>query len=687
MHRKIAVVTGATSFLGSALIERLTTEDFSVIAVVRKNSPNLYRLSNLNNVDFVELDLSELSKLHEYVDSADIFFHFGWDGSGSAGRQNPEIQSRNFDYSVTALEEAAKIGCRTFVFAGSQAEYGKQDTIYHEKLECIPISEYGKQKYRFGKEGFELAKKLNVSFIHLRIFSVYGYNDRPNTLVESCIDSFEKGGSVELGKCTHLWNFLYVKDFAEIAVRLCEAKKEIFSTEYDSIFNVAGNDTRVLRSFVEDIYKCSAKLGSYKFGARAENAEGSPSIAPDINKLNKAINYVHRYSFEKGINEIMDMKFGKKCIACGERLGSEPILKFDNMPASAQDIPTKDELANEKSVQLNLHQCPMCGLVQFDCEPVGYYKDVIRSGGFTTTMVELRRRQYTSLISKYKLEGKKFLEVGCGQGEFLNVLKEFNVEPFGIENKESLVELARSKGLNVIKGFITDDENPAKEYGPFDAFLSFNFLEHQPDPNAMLKRIYENLTPNGVGLITVPSFEYIIEHDGYYEFIRDHIAYYTFETLEFLVNKNGFEVLEKEMINRDTLSIVVRKKPRLDLSKIAQSHDNISKQFQMLINDCSERGERVAIWGASHQGFTIASSLLLNNKIEYIVDSAPFKQNKFAPGSHIPIVSPEYLCQNPVDNIIIIAPGYSDEISSVIKNKLNLNVNIYTLKSNHIERI
>ena len=85
-----------------------------------------------------------------------------------------------------------------------------------------------------------------------------------------------------------------------------------------------------------------------------------------------------------------------------------------------------------------------------------------------------------------------------------------------------------------------EDENTKIEGAPFDVFLSFNFLEHQPNPNDMLNGIYNNLSENGMGLITVPSFEYILENDGYYELIRDHIAYYTFDTLRFLLEKNGF---------------------------------------------------------------------------------------------------------------------------------------------------
>ena len=126
------------------------------------------------------------------------------------------------------------------------------------------------------------------------------------------------------------------------------------------------------------------------------------------------------------------------------------------------------------------------------------------------------------------------------------------------------VELARSRGLTVWRQFADQEgtilKNPDGEgEGPYDAFLSFNFLEHQPDPVGMLKCLYRNLTEDGLGLLTVPSFEYILEHDGYYELIRDHLAYYTFDTLRFVLGRAGFEVLEEEMVNRDTLSVIVKK--------------------------------------------------------------------------------------------------------------------------------
>lgn len=374
----------------------------------------------------------------------------------------------------------------------------------------------------------------------------------------------------------------------------------------------------------------------------------------------------------------------KKCLICGRQLDISPLLEFKDMPASAQDIPNKSEIEQDEGISLHLYQCPGCGLVQFDCSPVGYYRDVIRSGGFSTTMVDLRKKQYTHFIEKYGLVGKKIIEVGCGRGEFLSVLKEFPVHAYGIEHKHELVEIAQKSGLNVREDFL-DSEDKTLSDGPFNAFLSFNFLEHQPDPNGMLQGIYNNLTVDGVGMITVPSLEYILENNGYYEFIRDHLAYYTFETLEFALNKNGFDVLEREVVNRDTLSVIVRKKKKINISKIADSYDKICNEINEYVDNLNKHGKSVAIWGASHQGFTLASTAHVEGKVEYIIDSAPFKQGRFAPASHIPIISPEKAIENPVDAIIIMAPGYTNEIASVIRNKFCKEVEIAVMMSKDLQ--
>ena len=376
----------------------------------------------------------------------------------------------------------------------------------------------------------------------------------------------------------------------------------------------------------------------------------------------------------------------KRCIACGAPLWETPLLTLDNMPASAQHMPDAQGVKEDRGLTLDLCQCMGCGLVQFDCEPVDYYRDVIRAGGFSKTMVELRRYQYKHLIDSYHLEGKKFIEVGCGQGEFLKVLSEFPVEAHGIEHDSHLVELARAQRLNVTQGF-TETEDTRFAGGLYDVFLSFNFLEHQPDPSTMLQAIYRNLEDDAMGLITVPSFEYIMDHNSYYELIRDHLAYYTFETLTPLLERNGFQVEECEVINQDTLSVIVRKRPQMDTENLLECYVNLKREMETYMKYLDAWDKKVAIWGASHQGFTLAATTKLGEKARYIIDSAPFKQGKFAPASHLPIVGPDHFHEHPVDAIIITAPGYTDEIAASIRQKFGTAVEIRAMRSNHLEMV
>ncbi len=376
----------------------------------------------------------------------------------------------------------------------------------------------------------------------------------------------------------------------------------------------------------------------------------------------------------------------KRCIACGAPLWETPLLTLDNMPASAQHMPDAQGVKEDRGLTLDLCQCMGCGLVQFDCEPVDYYRDVIRAGGFSKTMVELRRYQYKHLIDSYHLEGKKFIEVGCGQGEFLKVLSEFPVEVHGIEHDPHLVELARAQGLDVTEGF-TETEDTRFAGGLYDVFLSFNFLEHQPDPSTMLQAIYRNLEDDAMGLITVPSFEYIMDHNSYYELIRDHLAYYTFETLTPLLERNGFQVEECEVINRDTLSVIVRKRPQMDTENLLECYVNLKREMETYMKYLDAWDKKVAIWGASHQGFTLAATTKLGEKARYIIDSAPFKQGKFAPASNLPIVGPDHFHEHPVDAIIITAPGYTDEIAASIRQKFGTAVEIRAMRSNHLEMV
>ena len=413
------------------------------------------------------------------------------------------------------------------------------------------------------------------------------------------------------------------------------------------------------------------------------------------------------------------------CIACGHALS--PLMTLDDMPASAQNIPAASELAEDHPLSLTLCQCPSCGLVQFDTEPVDYYRDVIRAGGGTRTMTRLRHEEYARLLTamqEHHIRGRRIVEVGCGRGEFLRMWQNLAENPegaaalardqardplsgqpnaaplhlVGIEHKPALVEEANAvadKKYRVYEGFATGDVRYPE--GPFDAFVQFNFLEHQPDPCDMLRNIGRNLKPQALGLITVPSFEYILRYNGYYELLRDHIANYTEFTLQKLLQDCGFELLSMDIVNRDTIEAIVRKADPdelselhysgrlIDVSALRDSYDRLSASVNAHIDHLSESHRTMAIWGASHQGFTLAATTKLGGRVEYIIDSAPFKQGRFSPASHIPIVAPDYAVAHPVDEILIVAPGYTDEIAGIIRERFDESIRILVLRTDRIE--
>lgn len=370
----------------------------------------------------------------------------------------------------------------------------------------------------------------------------------------------------------------------------------------------------------------------------------------------------------------------KRCISCNGSL--HELMKIENMPASAQDIPIKEVLDKDSSIEVSLCVCEDCNLVQLKNDAVYYYRDVIRAGGYSTTMEDLRKSEYKHFIEFASLEGKKIVEVGCGRGEFLGMLKGFPVEGYGTEHKKELVEIAKGAGLRVDEDFPESEEHVFKN-GPFDAFMSFNFLEHQPHPRTYLKAIYNNLCDEGYGLITVPSFEYILEQNSFYEIIPDHIAYYNFDSLTHLLNISGFEVLESSTVNRDTIEVIVKKRKLPDISGIIAKKTDIAKE----VLDTVKGYSKIAIWGASHQGFTLCSTTCIAKYVDCIIDSAPFKQGKFAPASHIEIISPDDARKRELEAIVIVAPGYTDEIAGIIKTTFDKNIDVYTLMTDKLKRL
>jgi 2-polyprenyl-3-methyl-5-hydroxy-6-metoxy-1,4-benzoquinol methylase len=355
-----------------------------------------------------------------------------------------------------------------------------------------------------------------------------------------------------------------------------------------------------------------------------------------------------------------------------------------NMPKAAQNLPDASSLADDSGVDLTLCQCSGCGLAQLDGEPVPYYRKVIRAAGISRTLEESKFQQFREFVQKHSLKEKKIIEIGCGRGEFLSVLARLGVDAYGLEYSEASVAHCLKNGLEVSRGYI-ESASQRLDHGPFDAFLLLMFLEHMPAPNAALGGIHSNLTEDGVGLVEVPNFDMMLRSNLFSEFIGDHLCYFSRETLGTALLLNGFEIVEFNELRDDyVLSAVVRKRRRLDVTGFAERQSEIKADLEAFIGEFPEK--KVAIWGAGHQALAVIAMTGIAGKIRYVVDSAPFKQGKFTPATHLPIVAPEMLVADPVDAIIVIAGAYSDEVAALLRRQFDRGINVAIFREHGLDR-
>jgi SAM-dependent methyltransferase len=373
------------------------------------------------------------------------------------------------------------------------------------------------------------------------------------------------------------------------------------------------------------------------------------------------------------------------CRVCSCGFFKEPLLQYKNMPSVAQFLPDLESLEGDKGIDLEVCQCSGCGLVQLSNDPVPYFREVIRAAAFSEEMKGFRAVQFNKFINRFSLKGKKVIEIGCGRGEYLSLLHQCGTDSYGLEQSRESVENCVRNGLKVSKGFIEYSDFRI-DHSPFDAFIILNFLEHMPNVNTVLRGISNNLTDNAVGLVEVPNFDMILKNNLFSEFTSDHLFYFTRDTLLTTLKLNGFEILECNEVWYDyIISAVVKKRVKLELKQFSNHQLKLKSEIEEYINQSENK--KIAIWGAGHQALAIISLMDLSNRVKYVVDSAIFKQGKYTPATHIPIVSPETLESDPVDAVIIMAASYSDEVSRIIRQRFNKNLRVSILRDHGLEVI
>lgn len=303
---KSVIVTGATSFIGVSLTNQLIQKGFRVLAVVRPNSPNLYRLRESNALRVIELDMDGIMTLPKTVSKKqDMFFHLAWEGTRTPYRDSSELQEKNYICSMNAVAAAAALESGVFIGIGSQAEYGNFNGRADENYRTKPLTEYGKAKLKAFRDGSELANRLGMDYIWSRIFSVYGEYDYPSTLVMSCIRKMLNNEDIPLSHCVQKWDYIYVDDVASALCKLGEKGRN------GEVYNIASGFTRPLKQYVLEIRDIIGSSSKLDFGAIPYDQEGPVNLEPVVDKLKNELNWITTTDFETGVKRVIQYMKGE----------------------------------------------------------------------------------------------------------------------------------------------------------------------------------------------------------------------------------------------------------------------------------------------------------------------------------------------------------------------------------------
>lgn len=295
---KKAVITGPTGALGAALIRRLLKEEYRVFAVVRPDSRRLGSIPADPDVTVVPLAMDETERLPELIrESCDLFFHLAWMGTTGQERNDRELQDRNIRNTLKALEAAHALSCGTFIFSGSQAEYGRSDAPLRPDTPCRPENEYGRAKMEAGEKLKKRAADLGIRMIHVRILSIYGPYDGEKAMIPGVIRKCLQGISPETTEGRQIWDYLYADDAAEALYLLSQNGRD------GGIYPLGSGSGRPLREYLEILRDEAAPGLPIRFGAMPYGEKQVMFLQSDNTALYRDTGFVPATDFRTGIRK------------------------------------------------------------------------------------------------------------------------------------------------------------------------------------------------------------------------------------------------------------------------------------------------------------------------------------------------------------------------------------------------
>jgi SAM-dependent methyltransferase len=381
------------------------------------------------------------------------------------------------------------------------------------------------------------------------------------------------------------------------------------------------------------------------------------------------------------------------CRACGGRL-TVTMADLGLQPASNAFLENPAAFQHEKRYPLRAKVCEICKLVQldYDVAPQELFGNYVYFSSYSDDWLA-HAKAYCEMARKRFALGRSSLvvELASNDGYLLKNFLSMGIPVLGIDPSDTVAAAAAKIGVPTLVEFFGEKiaSDMARQGRQADLIIGNNVLAHVPQLNDFVAGLGLLLRENGHITIEFPHLLELVRQVEFDTIYHEHFSYFSVYAIEQVFSRHGLRLYDVERLptHGGSLRIFAAHAARTDLEDSASLSEVRAQEgaagledlgtyakFSKRVEECRDsllaflaaakrEGKRIAAYGAAAKGNTLLNFCgVTPQDIAFVADRNPHKQNKFLPGTHIPVVSPEELLQAKPDYVLILPWNLRDEI-------------------------
>jgi hypothetical protein len=382
------------------------------------------------------------------------------------------------------------------------------------------------------------------------------------------------------------------------------------------------------------------------------------------------------------------------CRFCGHPL-STTFVDLGMSPLCQTHISVDQLDKMEPFYPLHAYVCDQCFLVQLEefVTPDEIFTEYAYFSSYSDSWVSHAKRYCEDMKKRFSLSRENLVvELASNDGYLLQHFVSMNIPVLGVEPAANVAEAARTRGIRTEIRFFGRQTATAleAEYGPASLLLGNNVLAHVPDLNDFVAGMKILLASDGVITMEFPHLQQLMDHNQFDTIYHEHFSYFSFMTVEKVFAAHGLILFDVQELPTHGGSLRIFGRHAGDESKpvepsvsalrereIAAGFATLDKYrafghqvhatkrniLEFLI-DAKRKGKSIAGYGAPGKGNTLLNYCgIRTDFLDFTVDRNPYKQGKFTPGTHIPILDPEAILEAKPDYIFVLPWNLVNEIA------------------------